>query len=279
MAQLTITRVAKTFNGTRVLHPLDLTVGDGAFCCMLGSSGSGKSTLLRIIAGLEDPDDGSIRVGSREITRLPVEKRNIGFVFQNYALFPHLSVLSNVMYGLRARHTPRPAAKKKAEDMLTLVGLGDFGGCWLSRTRATVECALEPSALRLRVRATNVGDALLPIGIGWHPYFALPSGDRAQARLRLPAHARAEVGDYDEVLPTGRTVPGWVVWFPVRSLGALLPALDEMEGIGPIPDRATDPYVRIRVPVDSVTEAWAYHATHTRSSWRAIDAWVDQAEA
>ena len=78
---------------------------------------------------------------------------------------------------------------------------------------------------------------------------------------------------------TGRTVPGWVVWFPVRSLGALLPALDEMEGIGPIPDRSTDPYVRIRVPVDSVTEAWAYHATHTRSSWRAIDAWVDQAEA
>lgn len=128
MAELTVSRVSKTFNGTRVLEPLDLTVGDGRFCCMLGSSGSGKSTLLRIVAGLEDPDEGAIRVGSRDITRLPVEKRNIGFVFQNYALFPHLSVLSNVMYGLRARRTPRSAAKKKAEEMLGLVGLGDFGG-------------------------------------------------------------------------------------------------------------------------------------------------------
>ena len=128
MAELTVSRVSKTFNGTRVLEPLDLTVGDGRFCCMLGSSGSGKSTLLRIIAGLEEPDEGAIRVGSRDITRLSVEKRNIGFVFQNYALFPHLSVLSNVMYGLRARRTPRGTAKKKAEAMLGLVGLGDFGG-------------------------------------------------------------------------------------------------------------------------------------------------------
>ncbi|WP_223691411.1 ABC transporter ATP-binding protein [Leifsonia poae] len=128
MAELTVSRVSKTFNGTRVLEPLDLTVGDGQFCCMLGSSGSGKSTLLRIVAGLEEPDAGAIRVGSRDITRLSVEKRNIGFVFQNYALFPHLSVLSNVMYGLRARRTPRAAAKKKAEEMLGLVGLGDFGG-------------------------------------------------------------------------------------------------------------------------------------------------------
>ncbi|GAA4481066.1 ABC transporter ATP-binding protein [Microbacterium panaciterrae] len=128
MAELTVSRVAKTFNGTRVLEPLDLTVGDGRFCCMLGSSGSGKSTLLRIIAGLEDPDAGSIQVGGRDVTRLSVERRNIGFVFQNYALFPHLSVLSNVMYGLRARRTPRAAARRKAGEMLDLVGLGDFGG-------------------------------------------------------------------------------------------------------------------------------------------------------
>ncbi|MGO4680236.1 ABC transporter ATP-binding protein [Microbacterium sp. 2MCAF23] len=128
MAELTVSRVSKSFNDTRVLEPLDLTVGDGAFCCMLGSSGSGKSTLLRIIAGLEVPDEGSIRVGARDVTRLSVEKRNIGFVFQNYALFPHLSVLSNVMYGLRTRRTPRAVAKNKAEDMLGLVGLGDFGG-------------------------------------------------------------------------------------------------------------------------------------------------------
>ncbi|MFI5060111.1 MAG: ABC transporter ATP-binding protein [Actinomycetales bacterium] len=128
MAELTVSGVSKTFNGTQVLYPLDLTVGDGTFCAMLGSSGSGKSTLLRIVAGLEEPDGGAIRVGNRDVSRLSVEKRNVGFVFQNYALFPHLSVLANVMYGLRARRTPRSAARKKAEEMLGLVGLGDFGG-------------------------------------------------------------------------------------------------------------------------------------------------------
>lgn len=128
MAELTVSGVSKSFNGTQVLHPLDVTVGDGRFLAMLGSSGSGKSTLLRIIAGLEEPDGGSIRVGDRDVSRLSVEKRNIGFVFQNYALFPHLSVLANVMYGLRARRVARSTARAKAEAMLGLVGLGDFGG-------------------------------------------------------------------------------------------------------------------------------------------------------
>jgi ABC-type Fe3+/spermidine/putrescine transport system ATPase subunit len=128
MSGLHVSRVSKTFNGTTALHPLDLTVADGEFCCMLGSSGSGKSTLLRIIAGLEEPDAGEIRIGSRDVTGLPVEKRNIGFVFQNYALFPHLSVLTNVMYGLRAHRVGRAAARTKATDMLALVGLEGFGG-------------------------------------------------------------------------------------------------------------------------------------------------------
>ena len=127
MAELTIQGVSKSFNGIQVLQPLDLRVGDGRFCAMLGSSGSGKSTLLRIIAGLEEPDTGMVQVGTRDVSRLSVEKRNIGFVFQNYALFPHLSVLANVMYGLRARRTPRGVARKKAEEMLGLVGLGHFG--------------------------------------------------------------------------------------------------------------------------------------------------------
>ncbi|GAA2074767.1 ABC transporter ATP-binding protein [Pseudolysinimonas kribbensis] len=126
MSELTVTQVAKTFNGAAALLPLDLSVADGTFCIMLGSSGSGKSTLLRIIAGLEEPDTGSIRIGARDVSKLPVEKRNIGFVFQNYALFPHLSVLSNVMYGLRARRAPRAGAKRKAEEMLGLVGLAGF---------------------------------------------------------------------------------------------------------------------------------------------------------
>ena len=79
--------------------------------------------------------------------------------------------------------------------------------------------------------------------------------------------------------PSRRTVPGWVVWFPTATLNALLPQLDEMEGIGPVPNPSVDPYVRIRVPIDSVTEAWGYHATRLRSGWRQIEAWLDQPEA
>jgi ABC-type Fe3+/spermidine/putrescine transport system ATPase subunit len=127
MATVTISGVSKTFNGNTALHPLDLTVGDGSFCCMLGSSGSGKSTLLRIIAGLTDPDTGTVRIGDRDVTYAPSEKRKIGFVFQHYALFPHLSVGTNVAFGLRARGIARKDARDRAERMLELVGLGGYG--------------------------------------------------------------------------------------------------------------------------------------------------------
>lgn len=80
---------------------------------------------------------------------------------------------------------------------------GDFGGRWLSATEAEIECALDRSAFRVAVAARNAGNEPLPMGIGWHPYFALPSGRREQARLHIPARRRALVGDYDEVLPTG----------------------------------------------------------------------------
>lgn len=84
---------------------------------------------------------------------------------------------------------------------------GDFGGRWPSATEVTVEYRLTADALQLTVEADNVGDEPLPMGIGWHPWFNLPSGDRAQARLRVPATARTVVHDYDEVLPTGEVVP------------------------------------------------------------------------
>jgi ABC-type Fe3+/spermidine/putrescine transport system ATPase subunit len=127
MATVTIAGVSKSFNGVAALHPIDLTVDDGGFCCMLGSSGSGKSTLLRIIAGLSDPDSGTVRIGDRDVTRAPSEKRRVGFVFQNYALFPHLSVGANVAFGLRARGVARRDARQRAERMLELVGLAGYG--------------------------------------------------------------------------------------------------------------------------------------------------------
>src|SRR5690606_40792695 len=81
---------------------------------------------------------------------------------------------------------------------------GDFGGRWPSRTELAFEWRLAAGALTLTVEARNIGDKPLPMGIGWHPYLAVPSGDRRQARMRLPARLRAEVNDYDEVLPTGQ---------------------------------------------------------------------------
>ena len=128
MATVTISGVSKTFGGNTALHPLDLTVAEGSFCCMLGSSGSGKSTLLRIIAGLTDPDTGTVKIGDRDVTHAASDKRKIGFVFQNYALFPHLSVISNVTFGLRARGVPRKRAQNRAAQMLELVGLAGYGG-------------------------------------------------------------------------------------------------------------------------------------------------------
>jgi ABC-type Fe3+/spermidine/putrescine transport system ATPase subunit len=127
MASVTITDVSKTFGGQTALHAVDLEVPDGSFCCMLGSSGSGKSTLLRILAGLTAPDTGSVRIGDRDVTGLPSDKRRIGFVFQNYALFPHLSVGANVAFGLRVRGVSGKDAKVQADAMLKLVGLTDFG--------------------------------------------------------------------------------------------------------------------------------------------------------
>jgi len=128
MASLTVAQISKSYNGTTVLHPIDLGVADGSFCCMLGSSGSGKSTLLRIVAGLVEPDAGTVLIGGSDVTRVPVEKRKIGFVFQNYALFPHLSVGSNVAYGLRTQGVRGKDARKRSERMLQLVGLGGYEG-------------------------------------------------------------------------------------------------------------------------------------------------------
>jgi ABC-type Fe3+/spermidine/putrescine transport system ATPase subunit len=127
MATLTVQRVRKSYDGTTVLHPVDLTVRDGDFCCMLGSSGSGKTTLLRIIAGLAEPDAGRVRIGSRDVTDTAIEKRKVGFVFQNYALFPHLTVGANVAFGLRARGVKTQEIRRRCDEMLALVGLEDYG--------------------------------------------------------------------------------------------------------------------------------------------------------
>ena len=95
----------------------------------------------------------------------------------------------------------------EAEVLIAVLDVGDFGGRWPSRCRLEFEIALSASVFEMRVTATNTGDEILPLGIGWHPWFNLPSGRREQARLTLPARARTRVNDYDEVLPTGEVEP------------------------------------------------------------------------
>ena len=103
-----------------------LHVKPGEFLTLLGPSGCGKTTTLRMIAGFEHPDAGQIRFGGQDVTNVPANRRNIGFVFQNYALFPHLSVFDNVAYGLRVRGEPADAIAGAVSDVLALVGLTGY---------------------------------------------------------------------------------------------------------------------------------------------------------
>src|SRR5436309_896102 len=103
-----------------------LDVHPGEFLTLLGPSGCGKTTTLRMIAGFEQPDAGHIRFGGEDVTRVPANQRNIGFVFQNYALFPHLSIFDNVAYGLRVRGLTPDAIAKSVGEVLALVGLSGY---------------------------------------------------------------------------------------------------------------------------------------------------------
>jgi iron(III) transport system ATP-binding protein len=103
-----------------------LDVAPGEFLTLLGPSGCGKTTTLRMIAGFEKPDAGRIRFGGQDVTDLPANQRNIGFVFQNYALFPHLSVFENVAYGLQVRGLPAAEIARSVGDVLRLVGLAGY---------------------------------------------------------------------------------------------------------------------------------------------------------
>jgi iron(III) transport system ATP-binding protein len=109
------------------VRPLNLVVRGGTLVTLLGPSGCGKTTLLRLIAGLEEPSEGRILIGGRDVTRLPAGARNVSMVFQSYALFPHMTVLENVAYGLVSSGLGRRAAAARAEAALGTVGLAGFG--------------------------------------------------------------------------------------------------------------------------------------------------------
>jgi putative spermidine/putrescine transport system ATP-binding protein len=118
--------VRKTYGGAVALESLDLTIERGTFFTMLGPSGSGKTTTLRLIAGFEFPDRGEIELNGQNVAGLPPNKRDVNTVFQDYALFPHMSLLQNVAYGLQARRVPKAEAISRAEAALAQVRLADY---------------------------------------------------------------------------------------------------------------------------------------------------------
>lgn len=123
---ITVTGASKRYGDFSALDNVDFVVPTGSLTALLGPSGSGKSTLLRAIAGLDTPDTGAITINGRDVTGVPPQRRGIGFVFQHYAAFKHLTVRDNVAFGLKIRKLPKSEIKDKVDNLLEVVGLAGF---------------------------------------------------------------------------------------------------------------------------------------------------------
>jgi ABC-type Fe3+/spermidine/putrescine transport system ATPase subunit len=127
MSGISICGVSRSFGTVRAVDNVDLTIEEGEFFTLLGPSGCGKTTLLRMIAGFCELDGGEIRFGGHRIDRLSAHRRDIGMVFQNYAVFPNLTVAGNVAYGLKARRIPADEEARRVDEALALVQLAGYG--------------------------------------------------------------------------------------------------------------------------------------------------------
>jgi sulfate/thiosulfate transport system ATP-binding protein len=149
--------VSKRFGEFAALDDVSVTVGDGALMALLGPSGSGKSTLLRIIAGLESPDEGEVVIGGEAVTDTPARNRGVGFVFQHYAPFKHMTVHNNVAFGLSVRKRPKAEIEQRVKELLGLVRLdglaerypSQLSGGQLQRMALARALAVQPKVLLL----------------------------------------------------------------------------------------------------------------------------------
>jgi sn-glycerol 3-phosphate transport system ATP-binding protein/multiple sugar transport system ATP-binding protein len=123
VSSLTLRDIRKKLGGNPILRGIDLDVADGSLVVLVGPSGCGKSTLLRTIAGLETPDSGTIRIGERDVTRLPPRDRDVAMVFQSYALYPHLDVRSNLAFGLKLRGEDPTVIAARVDEVAKMLGL------------------------------------------------------------------------------------------------------------------------------------------------------------
>src|SRR5690606_28804629 len=118
--------LVKSYGRVTALDGVDLDVRAGELVTVVGPSGSGKSTILRLIAGLEEPDAGRVLVDGRDVSRLPPKRRSVAMVFQDYALYPHLTVRGNLLFGLRVRRVPRAEAERRARAAAERLGIADL---------------------------------------------------------------------------------------------------------------------------------------------------------
>src|SRR5512133_324413 len=124
MAEIVLDGVTKVFgNDVIAVNDVSLEIADGEFMVLVGPSGCGKSTILRILAGLEEVTAGEITVGGRDVTDLPPKDRDIAMVFQNYALYPHMTVEQNLGFGLKLRKTPKDEQRRRVDDVAKVLGL------------------------------------------------------------------------------------------------------------------------------------------------------------
>jgi iron(III) transport system ATP-binding protein len=159
-----------SYGATPVLRDINLSVAPGEFFALLGPSGSGKSTLLRLIAGFNQQQSGTLLIGGRDVTGTPPWRRNVGMVFQNYALWPHMTVAQNVAFGLEERRLPRDEVRRRGEAALELVGLTGYGarrpnqlsGGQQQRVALARTLAIEPQVLLLDEPLSNL-DARLRV--------------------------------------------------------------------------------------------------------------------
>ncbi|CAD7051781.1 sn-glycerol-3-phosphate import ATP-binding protein UgpC [Pseudorhizobium endolithicum] len=127
MASIDINRVSKTYaGGNRAVHSVDITIGDGEFIVLVGPSGCGKSTLLRMVAGLEEITEGEVKIGGRVVNTLEPAERDIAMVFQNYALYPHMTVRQNLEYGLKNRNTPRAEIDARVAEAARMLEISPY---------------------------------------------------------------------------------------------------------------------------------------------------------
>ncbi|HYF26954.1 MAG TPA: sulfate ABC transporter ATP-binding protein [Baekduia sp.] len=152
-----VTGVSKHYGGFQALHDVDVEIPSKSLTALLGPSGSGKSTLLRVIAGLEAPSAGTVLLDGEDVTHVPPQRRGIGFVFQHYAAFKHLSVRENVGFGLKIRKRPKAEVQAKVDEVLGVVGLTGYAerrpsqlsGGQRQRMALARALAIEPSVLLL----------------------------------------------------------------------------------------------------------------------------------